>query len=678
MYSWKTAISLALIFSSLLLADNQKISELSAVTQLDKDDLLLVSEDNGDGTYTSKKLTLSAYANVFDVRLYGATGNGVTDDTAAIQAAIDAAKAAGGGTVYMPLGTYPISTTLDMTGTAYVNLIGDGMLASKIKPTFVTNIPAIEGGSAWTGSQSRGWSTIRDIGIDTGLTTYTFGKGIYWQSANPKLIIDHVYIKGLKYGIYTTSDWGSHYRDSYISYCEYGIYLGRQPNCVKIDSVYCQRCETGIYASEPYQLTIQNCQIERKTVYSIRIVGGGPVKIDGGYLEADLGGDYCIAATAKSGYALGSLQVSNIHVNSNSALVWAAGVQELSVFNNQMMTPPENHVVVIADSTDVGLPVANLLMYGNHIQNYPSSGYDTDLKKYLYRFVGSGTQPRTIDIGGNGDYTKKGTVYYGTLDQTIDVNIVDAYKEEFPRSIWEPTNRSGFTTDAQSDTGTVQMAVENNRKCLKLTHTSGTSWNAYRYTRTPSLANIRAFYGDTGNLRLRLRCWAKNAYIVCRGGASTGSSAARSGSWELIELNQTIDVASGTAYRLGYQVASGQTGYVTPIEVTLFGTDLYGREYTLTWDEPTVATHDYASGTTAWTMTTDEASCNHFVVTSAGGAADAVFPAAKQGKRFSIFNNSGAAITFKVTGQTGSAVATGKYADFTMSTTDCVELYEQP
>lgn len=43
---------------------------------------------------------------VYDVRDYGAVGNGTTDDRPSIQAAIDAAAAAGGGTVYVPPGTY--------------------------------------------------------------------------------------------------------------------------------------------------------------------------------------------------------------------------------------------------------------------------------------------------------------------------------------------------------------------------------------------------------------------------------------------------------------------------------------------------------------------------------------------------------------------------------------------
>src|SRR5690606_16164892 len=46
----------------------------------------------------------------FSVRSHGATGNGQTDDTAAIQAAIDACNAAGGGRVVVEPGVYMIAS----------------------------------------------------------------------------------------------------------------------------------------------------------------------------------------------------------------------------------------------------------------------------------------------------------------------------------------------------------------------------------------------------------------------------------------------------------------------------------------------------------------------------------------------------------------------------------------
>lgn len=45
------------------------------------------------------------------VKDFGAVGDGVTDDTAAIQAAIDAIEAAGGGTIFFPYGDYRLSVT---------------------------------------------------------------------------------------------------------------------------------------------------------------------------------------------------------------------------------------------------------------------------------------------------------------------------------------------------------------------------------------------------------------------------------------------------------------------------------------------------------------------------------------------------------------------------------------
>jgi hypothetical protein len=55
----------------------------------------------------------NTFMGMVDVRAYGATGDGVTDDSAAIQAAIDVATATG-KVVYLPAGRYKISTTLNM------------------------------------------------------------------------------------------------------------------------------------------------------------------------------------------------------------------------------------------------------------------------------------------------------------------------------------------------------------------------------------------------------------------------------------------------------------------------------------------------------------------------------------------------------------------------------------
>jgi len=68
----------------------------------------------------------TVFDDVFNVKNYGAVGNGTTDDTAAIQDAIDAAEANGGGLVLLPPGTYLVSDTLTVDNHG-VRIIGSGM-----------------------------------------------------------------------------------------------------------------------------------------------------------------------------------------------------------------------------------------------------------------------------------------------------------------------------------------------------------------------------------------------------------------------------------------------------------------------------------------------------------------------------------------------------------------------
>ncbi|MBI3225075.1 MAG: hypothetical protein HYZ39_08455 [Mycolicibacterium cosmeticum] len=71
---------------------------------------------------------------VIDVRTYGAAADGTTDDHPAITAALQAAHDAGGGTVFLPAGTYALATVLS-GDFAKVFLVGDGDRASTLLAT---------------------------------------------------------------------------------------------------------------------------------------------------------------------------------------------------------------------------------------------------------------------------------------------------------------------------------------------------------------------------------------------------------------------------------------------------------------------------------------------------------------------------------------------------------------
>ena len=108
-----------------------------------------VSQSTVIATGSTTARTLAAtFADVFNVKNYGAIGDGVTNDTTAIQAAIAAACShtvngqSVGGTVYFPAGNYKFTSTLTIT-TSNVYLKGDGPGASFLFPAISTTADVI-------------------------------------------------------------------------------------------------------------------------------------------------------------------------------------------------------------------------------------------------------------------------------------------------------------------------------------------------------------------------------------------------------------------------------------------------------------------------------------------------------------------------------------------------------
>jgi hypothetical protein len=96
---------------------------------------------------------------VYNVKDYGATGDGVADDTAEIQAAIAAAIAAGGGVVYLPVGTYKISSALTINGSR-VTVQGTGPASKIVQSALAANIFTV--GNAVTATYG---PTFRDFSV---------------------------------------------------------------------------------------------------------------------------------------------------------------------------------------------------------------------------------------------------------------------------------------------------------------------------------------------------------------------------------------------------------------------------------------------------------------------------------------------------------------------------------
>lgn len=78
------------------------------------------------------------FAERISVKDFGALGDGVTDDQPAFQKAVDYVRTIGGGEIFIPRGTYALSSQIDTTGANNMRVTGEGPDASVLMTTSAT------------------------------------------------------------------------------------------------------------------------------------------------------------------------------------------------------------------------------------------------------------------------------------------------------------------------------------------------------------------------------------------------------------------------------------------------------------------------------------------------------------------------------------------------------------
>ena len=150
-----------------------------------------------NGANTARTLG-ALFGDILSVKDFGATGNGTTNDTAAIQACINAVVAAGGGTVFIPAGDYlvtPSTLLFNATGIALI-IQGAGMYATTLTvPSFGTN-------SQWVLKTNLAQSNttnfcLRDLAISGPGGSSPAGTGLYMGGEYENADIRNVYFNGL-------------------------------------------------------------------------------------------------------------------------------------------------------------------------------------------------------------------------------------------------------------------------------------------------------------------------------------------------------------------------------------------------------------------------------------------------------------------------------------------------
>ena len=125
---------------------------------------------------------------VFDVRTFGATGNGKTLDTPAINAAIAAAAAAGGGTVVFPAGIY-LCFSIRLRSRVHLSLSQGAtvLAADSPKPGETTGS---NGGTYDAAESNAPWEAFQDFGHNHWHNSLLWGENLFNLSITGPGLID--------------------------------------------------------------------------------------------------------------------------------------------------------------------------------------------------------------------------------------------------------------------------------------------------------------------------------------------------------------------------------------------------------------------------------------------------------------------------------------------------------
>ena len=325
----------------------------------------------------------STYVSVKD---YGAIGNGVADDTVAIQAAITAVEAAGGGTVFFPQESsfYKISAPLLVRGDINIELLGSGNPMIKcfgVGPTsngFTVGDP---------GSLRSAYVTFRNLKIWG--NSQTNGHGIRIQMCNNV----------------------------------------RVENC----SIY-NHGQTGLFGSDTYSMRIENSEFVSNGTSGIYLItaGANSTIITRNKIIGH-------SASGQSGVLIDGAHFGCIIDSNDFEFNWhgikANQIHGLSVVNNYFETCTHGAVYIQSGSTVRGLSVCNNAILDSYVDISSVNGLvveNNTFEKSGNVLLLNGNSNSRI---GENSFPGGGTIVWGT---NADTDEFQAHGEwtEYTTSQW--------------------------------------------------------------------------------------------------------------------------------------------------------------------------------------------------------------------------------------------------
>ncbi|CCL99324.1 uncharacterized protein FIBRA_01342 [Fibroporia radiculosa] len=241
-------------------------------------------DHQGTSAFNPDPSTYQVFRNVKD---FGATGNGVTDDTDAINSAISSGSRCGDATcssstvtpavVFFPQGTYLVSSPI--IAYYYTQLIGDARVPPTIRASssfsgmaVIDADPYIPNGygAEWYNSTNNFYRSVRNFVIDvTEMSATSSATGLHWQVSQGtslyNLVVEMSTASNTAHqGIFMENGSGGFMGDLVFNGGKYGIWVGNQQFTVR--NVTFNNANTAVYMDWNWgwtfqDITINNCQI---------------------------------------------------------------------------------------------------------------------------------------------------------------------------------------------------------------------------------------------------------------------------------------------------------------------------------------------------------------------------------------------------------------------------------
>lgn len=214
----------------------------SDTTSADNGGSIIVASDGGRWKLSLKDLV--------SVKQFGAKGDGSTEDTAKINAAISYINSIGGGHVYFPNGTYRVKSSIQyLPG---VNLVGESMVGTTIIWWPDANTAGV---ILDTSNQNLNRVKFSDIrftrhGSITANVTGILGGSTLVNYNSAIACFENLHLDQITYGIRGNAEptgvgiFDSYFKNIWCSGCTYGLWLFGSSN--RVDHPRMTTCDTGI------------------------------------------------------------------------------------------------------------------------------------------------------------------------------------------------------------------------------------------------------------------------------------------------------------------------------------------------------------------------------------------------------------------------------------------------